>query len=129
MSILMSAQVARTLAIGAAVVGSLVLRIDLRERDLLLPLIALGLRREQGFVGRTYCIPVHSKTWGTIAGTLLTYKETPGPTSRSETSVRLPCCLSSGTSVATKKQEYGIFTVRMQPDLAVWTNIFKRGGE
>jgi len=61
-------QIAKTLALGASVLGALVMKPDDREKDFMLPLLALGLRREHEGSRRVYCIPVHAKFWVNIAG-------------------------------------------------------------
>ena len=59
---------AATLAVGCAALAPLVLKPEDHEKDILLPLLALGLRKEYSEPYRVYAIPVHSTVWGIMAG-------------------------------------------------------------
>jgi len=61
--------------VGAAVLGPLVLGAHVKEREILLPLLALGLARESEEEGRWFCRPVSNRIWDVLAGKGLEYLE------------------------------------------------------
>ena len=65
-------QVAITVAAACAAIKQVhdQRRINDNSQDFVLPLITLGLRREQGGAQRLYCMPVHCDTFKEIAGIL-----------------------------------------------------------